>query len=146
MKIQRVLAGVLAAASLLGGTAAMAADDGSTPRGRQVKFVHKMGPSVEHAALHNIMADALSARTGRSAAEIKALFEDSPPPEVASKLGLSEADMKSLFKQSRETLIQRAAAAGLITAEQATELRNAKMPDRMRHGPHELPPLENDEG
>lgn len=146
MKMQSVLIGVVAAASLLGGTTATRADDGASPHGRQVKFVRKLGPSVEHAAMQNIMAEALSAKTGRSVAEIKALFADSPPPEVARELGLSETDMKSLFKQSRETLIQRAAAAGLITAEQATELRNAKLPDRMRHGPGELPPPDDDEG
>jgi hypothetical protein len=148
MRIRNVVIGAALAVSLIGGAPAIAADDDATPRGHHVKFVHRMGPSVEHAAMQNIVADALSAKTGRSAVEIKTMLEDDPPHEVAKDLGLSEADMKGLFKQSRETLIQRASAAGLITAEQAAELRKAApMHDRMykRPGRDGLPPLD-DEG
>lgn len=108
---------------------AFAGSDGPTKRHR----VH--GPmghaSVEFAALHNIMADLLSAKTGKTPAEITALFDAGGPHEVAEKLGLKHEDMKPLFREARATLITRAAAAGLITAQQAEKLRAAKV--EIRH-------------
>ena len=96
-----------------------------------------MGASVEHMAMHNIMADLLSAKTGRSPAEIKALFEGADPHEAIEKLGISRDDMHKLMEQAHETLLTRATAAGLITAEQAQKIRSA--PRREHDGP---PPSE----
>lgn len=61
------------------------------------------------------------------------MLESAPPPEAARQLGLDEAEMKAVFDQARTTLIQRAAAAGLITQEQAERIRAA--PSNGRTGP-----------
>ena len=98
--------------------------------------------SVEFAAMHNIMAELLSAKTGKTPAEIAALFDAGGPHEVAEKLNLTHEDMKPLFKEARATLITRAQAANLITAAQAEKLRAAKIEMRHRRGPHP----EGDEG
>jgi hypothetical protein len=87
--------------------------------------------SVEFAAMHNIMAELLSAKTGKTQAEIAALFDAGGPHEVVETLNLSEEDMRATFKEARGTLITRAAAAKLITPEQAEKLRAAKV--EMRH-------------
>lgn len=140
-----VLLGAALATSLGAGPLAFAADEGAHPHARHVKFLHRFGPSVEHAAMRNIVAEALSAKTGRSAAEISAKLDDTSPQDVAREFDLSEADMKALHKQARLTLIQRAAAAGLITAAQADELRKAPMPEHPPRPP--MPPeIEDDEG
>lgn len=82
--------------------------------------------SVEFAAMHNIMAELLSAKTGKTQAEIAAMFDKGGPHEVAEELDLKREDMRDLMKEARGTLITRAAAAKLITAEQAEKLRAAK--------------------
>jgi hypothetical protein len=87
--------------------------------------------SVEFAAMHNIMAELLSAKTGKTQAEIAAMFDAGGPHEVAEKLDLKREDMRELMKEARGTLITRAAAANLITAQQAEKLRAAKV--EMRH-------------
>jgi hypothetical protein len=87
--------------------------------------------SVEFAAMHNIMAELLSAKTGKTQAEIAAMFDAGGPHDVAEKLNLKREDMKTLMQEARGTLITRAAAAKLITAEQAEKLRAAKV--EMRH-------------
>jgi hypothetical protein len=91
--------------------------------------------SVEFAAMHNIMAELLSAKTGKTPAEIAALFDAGGPHEVAEKLNLTHEDMKPLFKEARATLNTRAQAANLITAAQAEKLRAAKVEMRHRRGP-----------
>jgi hypothetical protein len=87
--------------------------------------------SVEFAAMHNIMAELLSAKTGKTQAEIASMFDAGGPHAVADKLGLKKEDMRALMKEARGTLITRAAAANLITADQAEKLRAAKV--EMRH-------------
>jgi hypothetical protein len=87
--------------------------------------------SVEFAAMHNIMAELLSAKTGKTPAEIAALFDEGGPHGVAEKLNLKREDMRALMKEARGTLITRAQAARLITADQAEKLRAAKV--EMRH-------------
>ena len=90
---------------------------------------HKMhgGASVEFVAMHNIMTEQLSAKTGKTVAEINALFEKGGPHEVADTLGLKREEMRDLLKQARATLITRAQAANLITAAQADKLRQARI-------------------
>jgi len=130
MKI-RTLA-IVGALALSAAAAVFADDDGGKRR-----FVkHHDHPSVEFAAMHNIMAELLSAKTGRTPAEITALFDAGGPPEVVEKLGLKHEDMRPIFKEARATLITRAQAANLITAAQAQELRAAKIEMRLR-GPHD---------
>ena len=91
---------------------------------RHVKFMR--GASVEHAAMQNIMAELLSAKTGKTIAEIQKQFEDGHPHEALEDLGLSEEDGRALHQQAREKLIAKAQAAGLITATQAEKIRAAK--------------------
>lgn len=93
--------------------------------------------SVEFAAMHNIMAELLSAKTGKTQAEIAALFDAGGPHAVAEKLGLKREDMRELMKEARGTLITRAAAANLITADQAEKLRAAKVEMRHRKRGHD---------
>lgn len=89
--------------------------------------------SVERVAMHNIMAELMSAKTGRSQEEIRQLFESSANPhDAVEKLGLSHDDMRALFQQAHLTLIQKAQSAGLITADQAAKLKAAPLPDH--HG------------
>jgi hypothetical protein len=98
---------------------------------------HRGGPghmghfSIEHAAMHNIMAEQLSAKTGKTPAEIQALFDKSGPHETFEALGLADEDFGPLFQEARKTLITRAQAAGLITAQQAEKMRAAKI--EVRH-------------
>ena len=125
MKVKTlVMAGLLA----LGAAGVAMAGDGEK---RVVKHRVHGGASVEFTAMHNIMAEQLSARTGKTQAEINALFEKGGPHEVAESLGLKKEDMRDLMKEARITLITRAQAANLITAAQADQLRQAKV--EMRH-------------
>lgn len=91
--------------------------------------VHKVRghASVEFAAMHNIMGELLSAKTGKTPAEIAALFDEGGPHAVAEKLGLEKDEMRTIMKEARSTLITRAQAANLITAQQAEKLRVAKV-------------------
>lgn len=94
---------------------------------RVVKHKIHGGASVEFMAMHNIMAEQLSAKSGKTVAEINALFEKGGPHEVADSLGLKREEMRELMKTARGTLIARAQAANLITAAQADKLRAAKI-------------------
>jgi hypothetical protein len=112
-------------------------------RVERVVEVHKVKgmrhASVEFAAMHNIMAELLSAKTGKTPAEIAALFDEGGPHEVAETLGLKKEEMRALMKEARGTLITRAQAANLITTEQAERLRQAKFEvhHKRRHGDDE---------
>jgi hypothetical protein len=120
----------LGAAGLAYAGSGKGGDDGERVVKREVRkgFGHA---SVEFAAMHNIMAELLSARTGKTQAEIAALFDAGGPHEVAEQLNLKREEMRELMKEARGTLITRAAAAHLITAQQAEKLRAAKV--EMRH-------------
>jgi len=135
MKLRTILAtGLLA----LGAAGAVFADsDTKESRNGWHHGHHRMGASIEHVAMHNIMAGLLAAKTGRPEAEIRALFETSGPHEAIEKLGLSRDDMHALMEQAHETLLTKSVAAGLITAEQAQKIRS--MP-RLRHDGHDGPP------
>lgn len=157
-----VAVGVLAlGAAGLAGTAL--AGDAPAPRAERHVIKHRMhGPgghvSVEHAAMHNIMAELLSAKTGKTTTEIQALFDKGGPREAFDALGLDDEEVRPLFKEARARLIDRAAKAGLITSEQAEKLRKARAEMRFKrmHGPPPdapeaprppLPPeFEDDEG
>jgi len=122
---------ILAVGLLALGAAGIAFAAGDGPGKRQRGHGPMGHASVEFAAMHNIMAELLSAKTGKTPAEITALFDAGGPHAVAEELGLTHEDMKPLLKEARGTLITRAAAAGLITAQQAEKLRAAKV--EMRH-------------
>lgn len=129
-----LVAGLMA----LGAAGALAASDARPePQAHDEGFHrgghHGAGLSVEHAAMHNLMASLIANTTGRSEAEIRALFASGDPRDAAQKLGLSRDDMHGLMKQARGQLIDKAAAAGLITADQAAELRAAQMPEPPEH-------------
>ena len=127
--------------------AAVAADDpvverhvikhgaGDEPTVERHVIRHRGGPmghaSLEHAAMHNIMAEQLSAKTGKTVAEIQALFDKGGPHQAFEALGIADDDVGPLFQEARRTLITRAAAAGLVTAQQAEKMRSAKV--EMRH-------------
>lgn len=130
MLARKMVVAVLLATGVSG--LAWAADDAKTEKRVEKRIEHKVrGPmghaSVEFAAMHNIMAELLSAKTGKTPAEIAALFDAGGPHEVVETLKLSEEDMRATFKEARGTLITRAAAANLITAAQADRLRAAKV-------------------
>ena len=134
-----MLARKIAVAGLLALGAAGLAYAGSGEKrgdGERVVERHKVigHASVEFAAMHNIMAELLAAKTGKTAAEIAALFDEGGPHAVTEKLDLKRDEMHALMKEARGTLITRAAAANLITAEQAEKLRAAKV--EMRHKKH----------
>ena len=143
---------VLAAAVLALGSAglALAASDGGSrgdgERGHSHKMVHRGGHfSVEHMAMHNIMAEQLSAKSGKTVAEINALFEKGGPHEAFEQLGLDEDEVRPLFKEARLKLIDRSAKAGLITAAQAEKLRSAKFEMRHKRRGHDGPRGEGDD-
>jgi len=138
MQLKKILAVGLIALGAAG--VAFASGDREGGEGKAHRMHGEMRhASVEFAAMHNIMADLLSAKTGKSVAEIRALFDKSGPHEAFEQLGLSKDEIRPLFKEARQTLITRAAAAGLITAQQAEHLRAAKV--EMRHERHQ----DNDE-
>ena len=130
---------VTVAALLALGVAGLAYAGTSERHGDQERIVerHKvMGhASVEFAAMHNIMAELLSAKTGKTQSEIAALLDEGGPHAVAEKLGLKREEMQSLFKEARGTLITRAESAHLITAQQAEKLRAAKVEMHKPRGP-----------
>jgi hypothetical protein len=123
MNLKQLLIGSTLAVALVG--VALAAEDAHD--GARMKMRAHAQASVEFAAMHNIMTELLSAKTGKTPAEINALFEAGGPPAVAEKLGLKHEEMEPLFKEARATLITRAQAANLITAAQAEKLRAAKV-------------------
>jgi len=131
MKIKALLAAMVA----LGVAGIAMAGDGER---RVVKHKVHGGASVEFVAMHNIMSELLSAKTGKTTAEIQALFDKGGPHEVAETLNLKHEDLQPLFKQARLTYIDRAQAANLITAQQAEKLRTAKVEMRTKrmHGAH----------
>lgn len=143
MKFRTMVAvGLLAAGAAGAAGAALAADRGGArdDDGGEVRrevIVKHHGPgamrhaSVEFAAMHNIMAELLGAKTGKTPAEIQALFEKGGPHEAFEALGLDEEEVRPLFREARQQLITRAASAGLITAQQAEKLRAARID--MRH-------------
>jgi hypothetical protein len=139
MSIRKVLVAGLLALGAAGVAVAEGSHNGEDSHGRH----HGHGPmghaSVEMAAMHNIMAELISAKTGKSVAEIKALFEKSGPHDAIESLGLTRDDMRPLFEKAHAQLIDKAAAAGLITADQATTLRAAPLPD------HKGPPPAHDD-
>jgi hypothetical protein len=138
MKFKTILAVGLLAAGAAG--AALAGDRVVKEEDREVRREVVMkhrghgGGSVEFTAMHNIMAELLSARTGKTTAEIQALFEKGGPHEAFEALGIKEDEARPLFKEARQQLISRAERAGLVTAEQAEKLRAAKI--KMRHKRH----------
>ena len=144
MKLRTLLSTSLLALIVGGGGPAAAEDAGRPHREHIVRHIGRV--SVERAAMRNILAEQLSARTGRSAAEIADMFESAPPPEAARQLGLSEADMKAVIDQARTALIQRATAAGLITPEQAEQIRMAPRNERMGPPPFSGRSGQNREG
>ena len=125
MKLKTLLVAGLVA---LGAASVAMAGDGER---RMYKHRAHGAASVEFTAMHNILSELLSAKTGKTQAEIQAMFDKGGPHEVAEKLGLKHEEMKPLFQQARGTLIDRALAANLITAPQAEKLRAAKI--EMRH-------------
>ena len=130
MKMKALMAAVVA----LGVAGIAMAGEGERRVSKQV--VHG-GASIEFTAMHNILSELLSAKTGKTQAEIQAMFDKGGPHEVAEKLNLKHEDMKPLFKQARATLIDRSLAANLITSAQAEKLRTAKVEMRHKrmHGP-----------
>jgi hypothetical protein len=128
------LRSILAAGLLALGTAGAVFAEGATggdPAHRM--HPHMMAGSVEHVAIHNIMAQLLADKTGRSVDDIRALFEGSDPHDAIAKLGLSRDDMHALMEQAHDTYVTKATAAGLITADQAQKIRAA-------HAEHFGPP------
>ena len=132
MLARKILAVALVTLGVAG--LAFAGDDGER---RVIKHRVHGHASVEFAAMHNIMAEALSAKTGKTQAEIAAMFDAGGPHDVAEKLNLKREDMRALMKEARGTLITRAQAANLITAQQAEKLRQAKVEMRHKRRSHE---------
>ena len=121
---------ILVAGLLALGATGLALADGER-RGDDQRIVEKQvvkgHASVEFAAMHNIMGELLSARTGKTPAEIAALFDKGGPHAVAEELGLKREEMREIMMEARGTLITRAQAANLITAQQAERLRAVKL-------------------
>lgn len=97
---------------------------------RDGKRLH--GPSLERMAFGNAMVSELATRTGRPAEEIRALFKEGGPRKAAETLGLEREQMKEVMIRARLSVIARAQAAQMITAEQARALIEAK--SRHPHG------------
>lgn len=93
--------------------------------------------SLERFAMENAMVEKLSQQSGKSPADVQALLDKQPPPEVAKSLGIDEATAKTLLDSARQSVIQKAADAQLITAAQAEQLKAAPPPRHHRgmHGP-----------
>jgi hypothetical protein len=141
MKFKTIVAVGLLAAGVAGATLAadrVVKEEGDREVRREVIVKHRghRGASVEFTAMHNIMAEMLSAKTGKTTAEIQALFEKGGPHEAFETLGIAEDEVRPMFKEARQQLISRAERAGLITGEQAEKLRTAKieMRHKRRHG------------
>ena len=130
MQLKKILAVGLLALGAAGVAFASGDREGGKGKGHRAHGEMRHA-SVEFAAMHNIMADLLAARTGKTAGEIQALFEANGPRQAFEELGLSKDEMRPLMKEARQTLITRAAAAGLITAQQAEKLRAAEV--KMHH-------------
>ncbi|QHS10246.1 hypothetical protein [Sinimarinibacterium sp. NLF-5-8] len=101
---------------------------------RHGKRAFQHGASLDRAILHNAVIDELIARTGRSADDIRAAFKQGSRGEGLKQLGIEPAAMREVFENARKASIARAQAAGLISAEQATQLNTprAQQPRRPR--------------
>ncbi len=127
--IKRTTAALLASLAIGGAVyaappAAPPAADGERPHDQRMHRMH--GPSLERMAFGNAMVGELTARTGRSAEEIRALFKDGGPRKAAETLGLDREQLKQAMRSARLSVIAQAQAAQLITDEQAQTLREAK--------------------
>lgn len=125
--------------SLALGAAAVHAGD-TAIEGRDGKRMHRMhGPSLERMAFGNALAAELAKRSGRSADEIRAMFEDGGPRKAAETLALDREAMKAAMKAARLSVIAQAQAAQMITAEQAQALSEAKpRHDKMGQRPEKV--------
>lgn len=130
-----------AAGAAMAGSDATGAGDGE----RKVVRQRMHGPGLESAALHNIMAEQLSAKTGKTVAEIRGMLEKGGRDAFA-ELGIKDEEIRPLFKEARLTLISRMQAARLITPEQAEKARTAKveMKVKRQHGGKDGPHGEHD--
>lgn len=95
-------------------------------------FVHL---TIEGMALQNILAELISARTGHPPARVREALREQYSHESLESLGLSAADMRVLFEQAHATLVDRVAAANLITAEQAARVRELTPGPQLRRAP-----------
>lgn len=132
MYVRSILAASLLALGAAGALAASKPAPPDVPQGHGMHHggMHGMRFSVERVAMHNIMAELISQKTGRPVAEVRALFENGDPREALDKLGLSHDEVHAMMKTAHSQFIDKAAAAGLITADQAAKLHAAPMPDR----------------
>jgi len=136
------------AATLLLPVAALAAgypgSSGSeTPPPRQTSEgmpARRPAPSVEHAAMQHLLAEALAQRSGRAVGEIEGLLLQQGPRGVGEQLGLEPQAMHELMRNTRRTLIQRAQQAGLISAAQAQRLGQEMGRDQEPGGPGQRTP------
>ena len=86
---------------------------------------------MERIALRNVLVEKLSQQTGKPAADVEAALKQ-PRSKMAAALGMDDEALRSSFKSARETMIDRAVVAQLITSAQAEALKQA--PPRHRKG------------
>lgn len=97
-------------------------------QGQGMQNQNRMGPprdSLERAMVHKALAESLAQRTGRKPAELAALLEQSPPPELAQQLGIDPEAMHQMVLDARRGAVQKALAAGLIGSADAQRIVRA---------------------
>lgn len=126
----RLTAAALIAALSLGTAAVYAGnstDDAARhdrPRGE--RMFHRHAASIERVAIGNALSAELATRTGKPAAEIGAMLKDQGPRETAEALGLDRDAMRAAMQAAHQSVLDKAVAAQLITAEQAAGLTEAR--------------------
>ncbi len=128
MKTRMTIATLIAGLSLATAAAYAATDDTAAKpdRPRHEHMMRGHHASMERIAVGNVLSADLATRTGKSQAEVSAMLKDKGPRETAEALGLDRDTMHAAMKSAHQTVIDKAVAAQLITAEQATGLAEAK--------------------
>ncbi|MDP9142171.1 MAG: hypothetical protein M3O62_15460 [Pseudomonadota bacterium] len=124
LTVAALIAGLtLSTAAVYAGSTTTDAGKHDRPRGEHMRHGPRL--SVERVAIGNALSTELSTRTGKPATEISAMLKEQGPRETAEALGIDRDTMKAAMQTAHQSVIDKAVAAQLITAEQAVALTEA---------------------
>lgn len=127
LTLAALIAGLSLSAAAVYAAPSADADAVTGPDGRRgERMFHRDRGSIERAAIGNALSTELATRTGKPAAEINAMLKEQGPRETGEALGLDRDTMKAAMQAAHQSVLDKAVAAQLITAEQAAELAEAR--------------------
>jgi Spy/CpxP family protein refolding chaperone len=127
MNTRKMMTALIAGLALSTAAVYAAGDEpGTSPdRPHREHMRHGARLSIERVAIGNALSAELSTRTGKPATEISAMLKEQGPRETAEALGIDRDTMKAAMQTAHQSVIDKAVAAQLITAEQAVALSEA---------------------